>query len=120
MIFFILVLCINKNRASINGINDPISFYNNDDESGFPINRDKSFDLKEFIPEDIESSQHNAWSRLFHSETSQPRITNRSRYPSRLHSHSSPNGRMYIIPFDKRTIPIELQKALYAHGIVGR
>jgi hypothetical protein len=26
----------------------------------------------------------------------------------------------HMIPFKKRTIPIELQKALYAHGIVGR
>ncbi len=30
-------------------------------------------------------------------------------------------GQIRIIPFvKKRTIPIELQKALYAHGIVGR
>lgn len=29
-------------------------------------------------------------------------------------------GQYRIIPFKKRTIPIELQKALYAHGIVGR
>ncbi len=29
-------------------------------------------------------------------------------------------GQIRIIPAKKRTIPIELQKALYAHGIVGR
>jgi hypothetical protein len=29
-------------------------------------------------------------------------------------------GPVRLIPFKKRTIPIELQKALYAHGIVGR
>jgi hypothetical protein len=29
-------------------------------------------------------------------------------------------GQIHIIPYKKRTIPIELQKALYAHGIVGR
>ena len=29
-------------------------------------------------------------------------------------------GTIRVIPFKKRTIPIELQKALYAHGIVGR
>jgi hypothetical protein len=29
-------------------------------------------------------------------------------------------GQIRIIPYKKRTIPIELQKALYAHGIVGR
>ncbi|CAF4839197.1 unnamed protein product, partial [Rotaria sp. Silwood2] len=117
MIFFVLVLCINKNHALANGINGPIFFDNNDDELEFPTNRNKPFDLKKFIREDIESSQSDAWSRLFHSETSQPRITNRSRYSSKVQSHGSSNGRMYIIPFDKRTIPIELQKALYAHGI---
>jgi hypothetical protein len=29
-------------------------------------------------------------------------------------------GQIRSIPFKKRAIPIELQKALYAHGIVGR
>ena len=31
-----------------------------------------------------------------------------------------PHGQVHFLPYKKRTIPIELQKALYAHGIVGR
>ncbi|CAF1228760.1 unnamed protein product [Adineta steineri] len=34
--------------------------------------------------------------------------------------YNLPYGQMRIIGYKKRTIPIELQKALYAHGIVGR
>lgn len=34
--------------------------------------------------------------------------------------YDHPYGQVHIIPYKKRTIPIELQKALYAHGIVGR
>ena len=30
------------------------------------------------------------------------------------------NGVIHIVPYKKRTIPLELQRALYAHGIVGR
>ena len=30
------------------------------------------------------------------------------------------NAVIHLIPNKKRTIPLELQKALYAHGIVGR
>ena len=37
-----------------------------------------------------------------------------------ISDYDDPHGHMYVIPFKKRTIPIELQKALYAHGIVGR
>jgi hypothetical protein len=36
------------------------------------------------------------------------------------YDYDLPYGQIRIIPFKKRTIPIELQKALYAHGIVGR
>lgn len=29
-------------------------------------------------------------------------------------------GTFQVMPYKKRTIPLELQKALYAHGIIGR
>ena len=64
------------------------------------------------------------------SESKNPFIPD-SFYPSKninsraIHSiapndYELPYGQVHVIPFKKRTIPIELQKALYAHGIVGR
>ena len=39
---------------------------------------------------------------------------------SMISDYDDSHGHAHVIPFKKRTIPIELQKALYAHGIVGR
>ncbi|CAF0837860.1 unnamed protein product [Rotaria sordida] len=111
---------MNNSHALTNDINDSEFFDNSEDELGFPINQHNSVDMKKFIPENIALSRDNVWSRLFHSEISQPRITSRSSYPSKKYGLTFPNGRTYIIPFDKRTIPIKLQKAFFAHGIVGR
>ncbi len=47
-------------------------------------------------------------------------INSRPERSSMMHGYRLPYGRIHVIPFKKRTIPIELQKALYAHGIVGR
>ncbi|CAF1030119.1 unnamed protein product [Rotaria sordida] len=48
-------------------------------------------------------------------------INNRlNHHPSMVYDFDIKNDQPVIIPFKKRTIPIELQKALYAHGIVGR
>jgi hypothetical protein len=45
----------------------------------------------------------------------------RSRYISTLpNSYDLRHGIIRFVPYKKRTIPLELQKALYAHGIVGR
>ncbi len=33
---------------------------------------------------------------------------------------NSRRGILRLVPYKKRTIPLDLQKALYAHGIVGR
>ncbi|CAF3597069.1 unnamed protein product [Rotaria sordida] len=108
---------MNNSHALTNDINDSEFFDNSEDELGFPINQHNSVDMKKFIPENIALSRDNVWSRLFHSEISQPRITSRSSYPSKKYGLTFPNGRTYIIPFDKRTIPIKLQKAFFAHGI---
>ncbi|CAF2748848.1 unnamed protein product [Rotaria sp. Silwood2] len=47
-------------------------------------------------------------------------INSHSNHPSMLADYDLKDDQALIIPFKKRTIPIELQKALYAHGIVGR
>lgn len=63
-------------------------------------------------------SRRDVWSRLFGFDGPPPRSSHQH-----VSNHLVPNSavsRIRIIPFDKRTIPIELQKALYAHGIVGR
>ncbi len=60
--------------------------------------------------------QRGVWSRLFRDEINQPRMNSRSKGAN----YALATGKVHIIPYDKRTIPIELQKALYAHGIVGR
>ncbi|CAF1259764.1 unnamed protein product [Rotaria sp. Silwood1] len=47
-------------------------------------------------------------------------INSHSDHPSMVTDYDIKDGRPLMISFKKRTIPIELQKALYAHGIVGR
>jgi hypothetical protein len=47
-------------------------------------------------------------------------VNRRSDYSTMGSDYDLQYGSIRIIPFKKRTIPIEFQKALYAHGIVGR
>ncbi|CAF3237176.1 unnamed protein product [Rotaria socialis] len=120
IVLFSLVLCINSTLASENGIYDSLHFDNGDDEYGSPANRDASFYSKRLIHEHADFNRRDIWSRLFRSETSQPHIASRSYFSRKLYDHAATNGRMHTISIDKLAIPIELQKALYAHGIVGR
>jgi hypothetical protein len=85
------------------------------------IHLDESINLKNLMPEKIELNRRGVWSRLFRDEINLPQKIN-------SRSHDFPvepvlalkNGRIQFIPHDKRKIPLELRKALYAHGIVGR
>lgn len=70
--------------------------------------------------DDADFNRRDALSDSSQSKVIQPRFINRAHYAPRLYGHYTPNRRVLLIPVDKRTIPIELQKALYAHGIVGR
>jgi len=47
-------------------------------------------------------------------------MNNRADHPIIRPDYDIQYDQIRIIPYKKRTIPIELQKALYAHGIVGR
>ena len=46
--------------------------------------------------------------------------TYHSNYMQAIPNFHLRQGLVRFIPYKKRTIPLELQKALYAHGIVGR
>ena len=68
---------------------------------------------KRSMPEPLHGVRRDVWSLLFGYDNPAVRHS--------PHQHGSPSlARIRLIPFDKRTIPIELQKAFYAHGIVGR
>ncbi|CAF2224889.1 unnamed protein product [Rotaria magnacalcarata] len=120
IVLFSLVFCINNSLASVNGIFDSLHVANGNDEYGYPANRDASLYSKRLIHEYADFNRRDIWSRLFHSQTSQPHIASRSYLSQKLYDHDATNDQMNIIPMDKLTIPIELQKALFAHGIVGR
>ena len=108
-------ICINNNLVSANGIDKQT--FNDNKDGELP---DASYYFKKFEPEKIELTRRGVWPRLFRSENIQPRINGRVHPTPTEAGYTSAIGRFHIIPFDKRTIPIELQKALYAHGIVGR
>lgn len=77
--------------------------------------------MKSSIPENVELARRGVWSRLFRSETNSPQKMNSYSYDQLNDSgYAVKNGRVQFIPHDKRTIPLELRKAFYAHGIVGR
>jgi hypothetical protein len=113
IVYFILIICINNSQVSANSdIHDQTSWDKYADDGSFYLENDK--------PEDKELIRRGVWPRLFRSENNQPRINSGSQHSPSTSQHAIPASRIRIIPFDKRTIPIELQKALYAHGIVGR
>jgi len=121
MVFFLLIICINNGHVSANGIYDQTSFNNNNNDLTYSINLDESMYLENSIPENVELVRRGVWSRLFRTETNSPsKIISHSHNLPTESSYAITNGRIHLIPHDKRTIPLELQKALYAHGIVGR
>ena len=77
--------------------------------------------LKNSRPGDLDIVRRGVWSRLFRGGMNTPQRADGQSYPLPATSDlTAINGRIQIIPYDKRTIPLELRKALYAHGIVGR
>lgn len=61
--------------------------------------------------EPVFRAERGVWSRLFRTDANTPQKIKalNAKVPAQIQ----------FIPYDKRTIPIELRKALYAHGIVG-
>ncbi|CAF5201367.1 unnamed protein product, partial [Rotaria magnacalcarata] len=74
-----------------------------------------------YIPIDEETKSRNPWSKLYHRHHARSTLTS-SHYSLTLPGYvMRPNQMRYVpYPATKRTIPIELQKAFFAHGIVGR
>ena len=122
IVVFMFIIYINNNHVSANGIYDQTSLEKNDDDLVYSPNTDELFHLDNFKPENSEFTRRGVWSRLFRGETDQPRVHSRSHHSltEKEPGYDIQTGRIRLIPFDKRAIPIELQKALYAHGIVGR
>lgn len=79
-------------------------------------------DTNNIYPNDYEEPIYsNPWSQLFYQRY-QPSVV-LPYYPASLKSGLAlrrSNLRYGSFPYPKRSIPIELQKALFAHGIVGR
>ena len=104
ILLFILNIWINTDQVSANGNSDNEVLY-----------------LKNSESDNIQLMRRSVWSRLFRGELNAPhRIDDHSYQSSIISNAAFKNGRIQLIPYDKRTIPIELRKALYAHGIVGR
>ena len=128
-LLIVLLVLINHHQTSAN------SFSNS------PVYRSQSPSYKDYSYDDIDESEspvfinpndlyasdseemrsRNPWSQLFH------RHSQRSIYKPTYYASSSPGFNLrsgtirYIsYPAEKRAIPIEFQKALFAHGIVGR
>ncbi|CAF0949484.1 unnamed protein product [Adineta steineri] len=110
IVFFVLIICINNNYVLAN---DQITLINDN-------NDDQLTDVEDSMSENIELVRRGVWSRLFRTEVNPARLDSRFSYSPTSLNYASSSGPIHIIPVDKRTIPIELQKALYAHGIVGR
>jgi hypothetical protein len=94
-----------------------LSYEDNDEsESSMVINPN---DLH--LPDKEELVSRNPWSKLFHRYSQRSMNTPRFYYPSSP-AFNLRNGEIRFIPYpgQKRAIPIEFQKALFAHGIVGR
>ena len=102
----ILIICINNNYVSGN------------DQAVW--NSDDSMYSTDSMSESSGLARRGVWSRLFRHEVNPARMSSHSHYAPTAFDRGLPTDQVHILPFDKRTIPIELRKALFAHGIIGR
>lgn len=117
MVFLILVICTNNNHASADEIYDTKHSDHRDNGLSLPS---EALNSAKTNSNTNEIKRRDVWSRIFGIEINPSRILSRSHYFSKLYGHPLSNNDYIVIPTDKSIIPIELQKALYAHGIVGR
>ena len=121
-VIFVFIVCLNQHGLTASAIDDRTSMDQaNADLTSSSWNSDESFYLKRFIPDSKQWTRRDLWSRFFRADNRPVTYSHQSPAgPAAGSNHLTSVGRIRIIPFDKRGIPIELQKALYAHGIVGR
>ena len=123
-LFIVILGFLNIHQISANRLSSKsdypqdLSIYNDvssedidDSESPFLISSNNFY-----IPDNDETITRNPWSQLFH------RQYERSIKPTHRSGYALRRGEIRYAPYltQKRGIPIELQKALFAHGIVGR
>ncbi len=128
-LFIALLVFINNQQVSANSLSsksgsqrfsptyNDLSYENIDDsELSIPINRNSLY-----RPNNEEIISRNPWSQLIHRYSDRPNFPVTS-YSPRRSGFALRNGEILYIPFpdQKRAIPIGFQKALFAHGIVGR
>ncbi|CAF3636281.1 unnamed protein product [Adineta steineri] len=87
-----------------------------DNESPFSMSQNNVY-----IPDYDEVAARHPWSQLFHRQ-SERSIYNTNSYIPQKSGFALRHSKIQYNPnlSQKRSIPIELQKALFAHGIVGR
>ncbi len=74
-----------------------------------------------YVPDSEEIISRKPWSQLFHFNSDRSILTPTYYSPPKT-GFALRHGEIRYIPYlaQKRAIPIEFQKALFAHGIVGR
>lgn len=92
------------------------SYENGNSDSQILISRNSVY-----MPDDDELVLRNPWSRMYNRYYGRS-VLNPSYYPSTQPTYALRRNEVRYVayPSEKRTIPIELQKAFFAHGIVGR
>jgi len=98
-LFILLIIFVNNEQISANSIRR-----NNDYLSQSLIFDDDQSDSLSDEPINEKIISSNFWPRTYRSSYTPPISSTVLRF----------------VPYKKRTIPLQLQRALYAHGIVGR
>ena len=127
--FIVLLLVINNHQITANSLshrpNYPAYssiyndlFYDDLDNNESPI---VVYPNNFYGPDNDEIISQNPWSQLFHRHYERSILTP-AYYSQPQNGFALRNGEVHYIsyPSQKRAIPIELQKALFAHGIIGR
>ena len=128
-LFIVLLVLINNHQISANSFssksnsrqhssiyNDLSSEDSDENESPIFIRTDNVY-----APDHEEIISRNPWSQLFHRQRQQATFSP-TYYTVPSSIFNLRRGEIRYIPYlvQKRAIPIEFQKALFAHGIVGR
>ncbi|CAF2858931.1 unnamed protein product [Rotaria sp. Silwood2] len=126
---FIILIFVNNNHSLAYGISSESDYDHHDsiynDLSYDNIGNSESLILTNpnslYVPDSNEIISSNPWSELFHRHYTRSIFTP-TYYPLAQPNFAVQRDRIHFIPYptEKRIIPIELQKALFAHGIVGR
>ncbi|CAF0735701.1 unnamed protein product [Adineta ricciae] len=128
-VFVITFVCLNQHQTSANRLPSKPDYQQNSlayNDLSYEDLGDNEYPMitntNNIYPIDYEESVYsNPWSQFFHQRY-QPSMILPYYSPSLKSGLALRRGRPRYasFPYPKRSIPIELQKALFAHGIVGR